>query len=31
MSQITLPKYDIEELANTMIALVEGWEDKWVG
>jgi alkylmercury lyase len=31
MSQITLPKYDIEELTNTMIALVEGWEDKWVG
>ena len=31
MSQITIPKYDIEELANTMIALVEGWEDKWVG
>jgi alkylmercury lyase len=30
MSQITLPKYDIEELTNTMIALLEGWEDKWI-
>jgi hypothetical protein len=29
MSQITIPKYDIEELANTMIVL-DGWEDKWV-
>ena len=31
MSQITLPKYDVDELANTMIALLDGWEDKWVG
>lgn len=31
MSQITLPKYDLDELANTMIALLDGWEDKWVG
>lgn len=31
MSQITLPKYDVEELANTMIALLDGWEDKWIG
>ena len=31
MSQITFPSYDIEELANTMMALLDGWEDKWVG
>ena len=31
MSQITLPEYDIEELTNTMIALLDGWEDRWVG
>jgi alkylmercury lyase len=31
MSQITLPKYDVEELANTMIALLDGWTDKWIG
>jgi alkylmercury lyase len=31
MSQITLSKYDLDELANTMIALLDGWEDKWVG
>jgi alkylmercury lyase len=31
MSQITLPKYDVEELANTMIALLDGWSDKWIG
>ena len=30
MSQITLPKYDVEELASTMIALLDGWQDKWV-
>jgi alkylmercury lyase len=31
MSQITLPTYDIEELANTMMAILDGWKDKWVG
>src|SRR5919109_2359884 len=31
MSQITLPEYNVEELANTMIALLDGWKDKWVG
>jgi alkylmercury lyase len=31
MSQITLPKYDIEELAETMVALLDGWSSKWIG
>lgn len=31
MSQIALPEYDIEELANTMIAILDAWEDRWVG
>jgi len=31
MSQITLPKHDIEELANAMIALLDEWNDMWVG
>ena len=31
MAQITLPKYDTEALADTMIALLDGWKDKWVG
>lgn len=31
MSQITLPKYDVEELAQTMIAVLDGWSDKWIG
>lgn len=31
MLQHTLPKYDLEELASTMIALLDGWEAKWVG
>ena len=31
MSQIILPKYDIEELANEMIALLDEWDDLWVG
>ena len=31
MPQITLPKYDIEELANAMIALLDEWNDMWVG
>ncbi|MCI0551138.1 MAG: hypothetical protein L0287_09300 [Anaerolineae bacterium] len=31
MSQITLPKFDLEELANEMIALLDEWDNLWVG
>ena len=31
MRNHTLPQYDLEELAHTMIALLDGWEDKRVG
>ena len=31
MSQNIVPKYDLDELADEMIALVDGWSDKWIG
>jgi alkylmercury lyase len=31
MSQPVLPKYDLDELADGMFALVEGWSNKWLG
>jgi alkylmercury lyase len=31
MSQPILPKYDFDELADEMIALLDGWTDKWIG
>lgn len=31
MVQQILPKYHLEELANTMLALLDGWTDKWIG
>lgn len=31
MSQHILPKYHLDELADAMIALLDGWKDLWVG
>jgi len=31
MAQLVLPKYELEELANTMLALLDGYTDKWIG
>ncbi len=31
MSQHILPKYSLDELADEMLALLDGWSDKWIG